>query len=614
MIDLDSIYVLKEYFGYESFRRGQQAVIDAVLAGDDALAIMPTGAGKSLCFQVPALMMDGVTVVVSPLISLMHDQVMQLVQNGVAAAYINSSLSFEQNRIALERAAAGAYKIIYVAPERLETDDFMYFARRADIAMVAVDEAHCVSHWGQDFRPSYLNIGKFVAGLGRRPVVSAFTATATDLVREDIMRLLGLQDPIVRATGFNRENLYFEVRKPRDKFSDVIAYLEAHPGQSGIIYCATRKSVDEVAAGLQQLGFPAASYHAGLPQHERLTVQQDFVFDRAPIMVATNAFGMGIDKSNVSFVLHYNMPKNIESYYQEAGRAGRDGSAADCILLYSRQDSQINQFLIDQVDEDNSLTDDELSAAKARDYRRLREMENYCNTTNCLRQYILDYFGDTDPCDCGNCGSCNSDTQVTDVTIDAQKILSCVSRMHGRFGLSVVIDVLKGANRKRLREAKLNELSTFGIMAGQPDELIRQVAQFLIQEGYMQVIGDRYPVVGVTQQARAVLKGETTITMPLAEILNEPTSSKAERRRLSSAKKLTAGIEADPQLLANLKDLRMKLATKEKVPAFMIFSDAALLDMCIKLPTNEDEFLTVSGVGKVKLEKYGAEFITEIAR
>jgi ATP-dependent DNA helicase RecQ len=459
--------ILKQYFGYDIFRPGQEELINDILAGKDVLGVMPTGAGKSLCFQVPALIMEGLTLIVSPLISLMKDQVNALNQSGAAAAYINSSLNEKQIHKALQNACNNLYKLIYVAPERLESYDFLDFARSANISMLTIDEAHCISQWGHDFRPSYSKIPEFIAKLQNRPVISAFTATATPHVRDDVINLLQLKEPTVLGTGFDRPNLYFEVKKPKDKFSELITFLQDKKEQSGIIYCSTRAAVEEVCDGLKQKGYNASRYHAGLSDLERHDNQDDFIYDRVQIMVATNAFGMGIDKSNVAFVLHYNMPKDMESYYQEAGRAGRDGSPADCVLLYSGQDVRTSLWLIENAREYERFDKPEGEISREqileRDRARLREMTFYCSTYDCLRGYILKYFGETPPPYCGRCENCNTNFEATDVTVDAQKILSCVVRMRERYGVNLIIDTLRGSKNERILRLGLDRLSTYGI-------------------------------------------------------------------------------------------------------------------------------------------------------
>ena len=588
---------LKRYFGYDGFRPGQKKIVEAIMEGRDALAIMPTGAGKSLCFQIPALMMDGMTLVVSPLISLMQDQVGQLVQSGVAAAYINSSLSPAQLAKVMERARDGAYKIIYVAPERLETFDFLQFARRAGISLVAIDEAHCVSHWGQDFRPSYLGISAFVQGLPARPVLSAFTATATPFVKDDIVRLLGLSAPFELTTGFNRKNLYFEVRRPKSKQAELEAYLLGSKGKSGIVYCSTRKAVEEVADKLKKRGIKSEKYHAGMTQDERAKAQQNFIHDRTAVIVATNAFGMGIDKSNVSYVVHFNMPKSIESYYQEAGRAGRDGSPAECLLFFSYQDVRINKFLIEQTDAETSLSPAEIEEVKARDYKRLREMEDYCGTLYCLRSHILDYFGDTGDRECGNCGNCQSGSEKVDATVDAQKILSCLVRMKELYGVSHLVSVLQGQATDKVRARGHDRLTTFGAMSGASQDKIRHILRYLMQQGYVRTAGERYPVLEVGQKAWDILKGGATVSIP-------------ELREKAPAKKAPE----NEGLFAELKKLRQEISQAEGVPAYVIFSDSTLRDICRRLPKDEREFLEVSGVGDVKLRKYGERFLAALAR
>ena len=502
---------LKQYFGYDEFRSGQEALIDGIMAGRDVLGIMPTGAGKSICFQIPALMMDGVTLIVSPLISLMKDQVNALTQSGAAAAYINSSLTQRQIDKALWNAREGAYKLIYVAPERLITPEFMSLARSLRISMLTVDEAHCISQWGQDFRPSYAQIPGFIAGLPERPVVSAFTATATPRVRDDIVNLLGLSDPQVLVAGFDRQNLYFDVQKPRNKYSALTAFLNGKTGRSGIVYCGTRKTVEEVCGQLQSDGYNASRYHAGLNDKERHDNQDDFIYDRAQIMVATNAFGMGIDKSNVSFVVHYNMPKDIESYYQEAGRAGRDGSPADCVLLYSARDVSMNEWMIEN--DDAQYPDRETEAMlKERSRKRLREMTFYSTTTSCLRAFILKYFGETPSNYCGNCGNCNMDFQTADITTDAQQILSCVTRMNERFGSRLVIDVLRGTANDKITRLGLDKLSTFGISKKRTRQL-REIIDFLVAQRYLHKTTDEYRIIKLGDRANEVLRGGAQVHM-----------------------------------------------------------------------------------------------------
>ena len=458
---------LKRYFGYDSFRPGQEEIVSALLAGRDALAIMPTGAGKSLCYQVPALLLPGLTLVISPLISLMQDQVKGLNAAGIHAAFINSSLTETQIARALDLAAEGSYKLAYVAPERLESPVFRSFAAGADISMVTVDEAHCISQWGQDFRPSYLKILDFIDSLPRRPIVSAFTATATREVKDDIVCTLRLHDPKVLVTGFDRPNLYFQVERTRRKDDFVIQYLRDHPGESGIIYCATRKNVDKLQELLTEYGFAATKYHAGLPAEARRKNQNDFIYDTAPVIVATNAFGMGIDKSNVRFVLHYNMPQSMENYYQEAGRAGRDGLPSQCILLFSPQDIVINRFLLDHKENDD-LDDEAADLLRARDNQRLQAMTNYCQTTGCLRNYILRYFGEEPAEPCGSCGNCDREFEEVDMTAQAKWMINCVAELRGRYGKAILFGTLQGANRARLRELGAERFKSYGPDEGHP--------------------------------------------------------------------------------------------------------------------------------------------------
>ncbi|MDR3013663.1 MAG: DNA helicase RecQ [Chitinispirillales bacterium] len=624
---MTALETLKRYFGYDAFRSGQEALIDGVMAGRDVLGIMPTGAGKSVCFQIPALMMDGITLIISPLISLMKDQVNALTQSGVRAAFINSSLTQRQIDKALENARNGAYKLIYVAPERLPTSVFFSFAQSVKISMLTVDEAHCISQWGQDFRPSYAQIPEFIAELPVRPVVSAFTATATPRVREDIINLLGLSNPKILVTGFNRENLSFDVRKPRDKYKELTKFLEGKKDRSGIVYCSTRKLVEDVCEWLQSEGYSASRYHAGLKDLERRDNQDDFLYDRVQIMVATNAFGMGIDKSNVSFVVHYNMPKDIESYYQEAGRAGRDGEPADCVLFYSGQDVRLNEWMIEN-DKEVQYPDKEMEEIlKERSRERLRRMTFYSTTTDCLRGFILKYFDENSPGYCGNCGNCNADFETSDITIDAQQILSCVVRMNERYGSRLIVDVLLGNMNERVERFGLHSLSTFGISKRGTRQL-RAIIDFLIMQGYLFKTNGEYPIITLGKRAEEVLRGGATVQMKLAS--EKPSSKLVGVRKDSTGyddkkyrreKKRIAGGPVDKptskpidrKLFEVLRKLRLEISKEQSLPAFVVFSDSTLTDMCIKIPKTKKEFLDVSGVGEVKLERYGDVFLSAIA-
>ena len=594
--------VLKQYFGYDTFRGGQEEIIDALLARRDVLAVMPTGAGKSVCYQVPALLLPGITLVVSPLVSLMRDQVTQLVQMGVPAAYLNSSLTYRQYLLALDRAREGRYKIIYVAPERLDTEGFQSFVRSAQISMVAVDEAHCISQWGQDFRPAYLNIPDFVDRLPQRPVVGAFTATATSEVREDIQRLLELEAPLSITTGFDRDNLYLEVCRPSVKRVELLARVRERPGECGIVYCSTRKNVEEVCQFLQSSGISATRYHAGLEPEERQQNQEDFLFDRVQVMVATNAFGMGIDKSDVRFVIHYNMPKNLESYYQEAGRAGRDGSPAECILLYSPQDVRTNRYLIENSDPNPDLDFETQEKLIQREYDRLRKMTYYCTTADCLRAFILKYFGEPAEEYCGNCSSCAGGSILVEATVEAQQVLSCVARTGQRLGISMICDILRGSENERVLQMNLQTQSTYGLMREKPIfEIKRIIDALLMQELLIQTDG-QYPVLKLTQNARPVLLGEKSFEMRIP--VPQEKAKKPDK----------AAGDADPELFARLKKLRAALAAKASVPAYVVFTDTTLRDMCAKMPTDEQELLQVSGVGERKAHRYGKAFLEEINR
>lgn len=597
----DKLSVLKDYFGHDSFRDGQEQIVDALLDGRDALCIMPTGAGKSMCYQIPALLFDGVTIVVSPLISLMKDQVGSLVQSGVPAAYINSSLSYPQFLRVLSNVEHGKYKIIYVAPERLLTDGFLDTCKKIKISMVAVDEAHCVSQWGQDFRPSYLKIISFVESLANRPIVGAFTATATNDVKEDIKKILRLENPFEITTGFDRPNLFFGVIKSSSKDEKLIDLIRERGDRSGIVYCATRKNVEAVCELLCDNGFSAARYHAGLDEYERRKNQEDFVFDRKNIMVATNAFGMGIDKSNVTYVIHYNMPKNIESYYQEAGRAGRDGGEADCILLYSPKDVRLNRFMIENSEGNDELTIEENEQIRERDFERLKYMTFYSTTNDCLRGFILRYFGGEKKAYCGKCSNCLSVHKLVDVTIDAQKIMSCIARTGQRYGKTVICDVLKGSKSEKILKAELNNQSTYGIMKEVTARHIFGTIDFLAEKEYISADNET-EVLKLLPKSRDVLFGRERLVMKKVE--NSEKVVKTHRPE----------VPVNSDLLDALKALRKSIASKKSVPAYVIFTDATLIDMCKKCPETPDEMLEVSGVGRTKLEKFGKQFLEEIAK
>lgn len=597
----DKLSVLKDYFGHDSFRDGQEQIVDALLDGRDALCIMPTGAGKSMCYQIPALLFDGVTIVVSPLISLMKDQVGSLVQSGVPAAYINSSLSYPQFLRVLSNVEHGKYKIIYVAPERLLTDGFLDTCKKIKISMVAVDEAHCVSQWGQDFRPSYLKIISFVESLANRPIVGAFTATATNDVKEDIKKILRLENPFEITTGFDRPNLFFGVIKSSSKNEKLIDLIRERGDRSGIVYCATRKNVESVCELLCDNGFSAARYHAGLDEYERRKNQEDFVFDRKNIMVATNAFGMEIDMSNVTYVIHYNMPKNIESYYQEAGRAGRDGGEADCILLYSPKDVRLNRFMIENSEGNDELTIEENEQIRERDFERLKYMTFYSTTNDCLRGFILRYFGGEKKAYCGKCSNCLSVHKLVDVTIDAQKIMSCIARTGQRYGKTVICDVLKGSKSEKILKAELNNQSTYGIMKEVTARHIFGTIDFLAEKEYISADNET-EVLKLLPKSRDVLFGRERLVMKKVE--NSEKVVKTHRPE----------VPVNSELLDALKALRKGIASKKSVPAYVIFTDATLIDMCKKCPETPDEMLEVSGVGRTKLEKFGKQFLEEIAK
>ena len=598
--------VLKNYFGYDTFRPGQEEIIEAILNGRDAMAIMPTGAGKSVCYQVPALLLPGITLVVSPLISLMQDQVKALNDVGVHAAFINSALTEGQIRKALSLAAQGVYKIIYVAPERLESWEFLDFATHTEISMVTVDEAHCISQWGQDFRPSYVKIVDFIRKLGRRPVVSAFTATATENVRDDILRTLQLANPNVVVTGFDRENLYYSVEHIRKKDDFILDYIEKHPSDSGIIYCATRKNVDKLYEELFKRGVAVTRYHAGLGGAERKKNQEDFIYDRAPVVVATNAFGMGIDKSNVRFVIHYNMPQSMENYYQEAGRAGRDGEPAQCILLFSPQDMMINRFLLEQKDF-SELTGEEARLIRQRDTRRLQTMEQYCRGTGCLRNYILQYFGEETEDPCENCGNCHREYTEIDLTEEARQVVKCVTETRGRYGIQIVIGTLLGANRVRLRELGMMNYESYGSLKEKKEADLRALISQMVSEGYLRQTEEQYSVLKLGDTA-PLMKEDARV------MLRTWKAKEPEKKKKTAKVKSTDGLtSAGSELFEVLRKLRMEIARENGVPPYIVFNDKTLTDMCVKLPATEEEFLEVSGEGENKRKKYGRQFLDAIA-
>ena len=597
--------VLKKYFGYDSFRTGQKGVVESILSGRDAFAVMPTGAGKSICYQIPAMMLPGITLVVSPLISLMQDQVKSLNEAGIAAAFINSSLSDKTFMQTVNRARNGAYKIIYVAPERLVTDSFRNFATNVDISMVTVDEAHCISQWGQDFRPSYLKIVEFILSLEKRPIISAFTATATETVRTDIVCTLGLENPYLLVTGFDRENLFFQVDKPQNKDRYLLKFIREHEGESGIIYCATRKNVEKLYDLLMREEFRVAKYHAGMSADERKRMQNDFVYDYTSIVIATNAFGMGIDKSNVRFVIHYNMPQSMENYYQEAGRAGRDGLDSKCILLFSAQDIMINRFLLEHK-ELSEIEETDRESIREFDTMRLRTMENYCNTTECLRNFILNYFGEETEKPCDSCSNCLKEFEELDMTEEAKQIINCVYEAKGRYGKMVILDTVSGAKTAKLQEYRTTTYKTYGILKDKNKNLLRRLISQMKIEGYLIESGD-YHLLKIGPAMQKLRDADTKVLIKINEEDKRPAAAVSNPKKVRSTDSLTS---AGYALFDELRALRLEIARVEKIPPYIVFNDKTLIDMIGKMPTDKEQMLQVSGVGEAKYSKYGGKFLT----
>ena len=588
-MSLKPLDILTKHYGYTSFRRGQEDIINSIINRNDVLAIMPTGGGKSICYQVPALLLDGITLVISPLISLMKDQVDALKTMGINAAYINSSLSSKDFNEILENIRNDEYKIIYVAPERLDSYEFTNLIKDKNISQIAVDEAHCVSQWGHDFRVSYTKIYSFIESLISRPVVTAFTATASQEVREDIITSLRLNNPDIYITGFNRENLSINIVKSSSKNKYLIDYLENHKKESGIIYAATRKDVEKIYDGLYKRGYLVSKYHAGLSQEERKINQEDFINDKIDIMVATNAFGMGIDKPNIRWVIHYNMPQSIENYYQEIGRAGRDNQKSECILLFSPGDIHIQQYLIDISIENPKR--------KLFQHEKLQQMKDLIYSNDCYRKSILSYFGESLLEECNNCSNCLTEGEIIDKTLDAQKVISCIYRMKKSYGVNMIVDVLRGSKNKKLLDFGFNELSTYGIMKDYSNENLKTFINTLVSHGYLELIKNigyngTYPTVKLNDLSTKVLKGEVKVKF------KETIISKS--------------LNTNDELYERLKNLRYDIATEEKIAPYMVFGDSVLKSMASTYATNKEDMLSISGIGEIKYEKYSSKFIKVI--